>query len=577
MVLASTPMFKKQSLTPFFIIIISTLLLSVTMFRSGLTYSFGIGFWGPNGHDGIWHLSLINQLQKHLPPQNPVFSDEKLINYHWGFDLFAAFFAKIFHLDNSLVYFQILPVLFSLLLGVLSYTLAKKITKNNKIAIWFTLFTYFSGSFGWIYTIIKTGQLGGESLFWSMQSVSTLINPPYVLSLIVLLFGLLFWYRYQNQNRYVFAIINGLIFGLLSGIKIYAGILIGLSLVTFWLINFIKTKKIINYTFFTWLTTLIISLIILSLLGILNNSSVLEFKPLWFVHSMIESIDKFYLPKLASYRLSLAQNLTFIKLPLFIALEFSLILVFFIGNIGLRLLGFPLIFQKIKKHQVSPIENIFLIIMFYSFIVPLLFVQKGTAWNTIQFFYYFLFITNFFFAQFITKLNFKNKVNYFSIPLIFIAANITSYTSLKDYFGNPPPSNIPTQEISALNFLKQQSDGIVLTYPYDKYLKNNFKKTPIPIFAYETTAYVSAYTHKNVFLEDEMNLDITGFNWQHRRDLSQQFFTSINPFFARGFLVDNQINYIYLVENQLLPLDESSLQIDKIFDNSYARIYKVQR
>ena len=30
--------------------------------RSGLKSDNGISFWGPNGHDGIWHLSLINHM-----------------------------------------------------------------------------------------------------------------------------------------------------------------------------------------------------------------------------------------------------------------------------------------------------------------------------------------------------------------------------------------------------------------------------------------------------------------------------------------------------------------------------------
>ena len=64
------------------------------MVRSGLKYDFGLGFWGPNGHDGIWHLSLINQLKQQIPPQNPVFSGTTLSQYHWGFDLLVALISK---------------------------------------------------------------------------------------------------------------------------------------------------------------------------------------------------------------------------------------------------------------------------------------------------------------------------------------------------------------------------------------------------------------------------------------------------------------------------------------------------
>lgn len=572
-------MFKKQKINfkLIFIILFGTAVLSLTMVRSGLNYPFGIGFWGPNGHDGIWHLSLINQLQQSIPPKNPVFSNTTLSNYHWGFDFFAAIFGKVID-NNSLVYFQILPIVFGLLIGIFSYQLVKKDSQDSTTALIFTFITYFTGSFGWIYTLLKSNTLGGESLFWSMQSISTLINPPYALSLIVILIGLLVWRKNFSSKKYYLAIINGLIFGLLAGVKVYAGIIIGLSLVIIWFFNFLKTKKIINYNFVTWITTLVISLVVLIFIGVLKSSSILEFKPLWFVHSMIESVDKFYFPQLAAYRTNLSQNLSIIKLPLYLVIEFGLILVFLIGNMGLRIFGFSQIIQKVKTKKITPLEKLILALMSTSFIIPMLFVQKGTAWNTIQFFYYFLFFSNLFFAQKLSCfIQSRKGLKIISVIFIILISNITTFATIKDCLGNPPPAAIPTKEVDALNFLKSQKDGIVLTYPYDKYIKNSFSSTPIPIYAYETTAYVSAFSQKVSFLEDEMNLDITGFDWKNRRLLVEKFFTSTDQYFARGFLIDNQINYIYLINNQKFSLSQQQLQIDKIFDNGQVQIYQVQR
>ncbi|MCW1949732.1 MAG: hypothetical protein KIH89_004835 [Candidatus Shapirobacteria bacterium] len=570
--------FKKNKIIPTLTILAGTIVLSLTMIRSGLFYDFGLGYWGPNGHDGIWHLSLINQLQQNIPPLNPVFSGTTLTNYHWGFDLFAAFLGKLFN-NNSFVYFQFLPIIFGLIIGYLSFKLVNQITKNQKLASLFTFLIYFSGSFGWLYTLIKSGNLGGESLFWSMQSVSTLINPPFALSLIILLWGLIIWSKNNSSDKYKIAVINGIIFGILSGIKVYAGILAGLTLVIFWFFDFLKTRKVFNYNFFTWATTLIISLIILGSLGVLKSSSILEFKPLWFTHSMVESIDKFYFPKLAAYRINLSQNLNPVKLPFYLGLEASLVLIFIVGNLGFRVLGLIPIFQKIKNHHLTSFEKLILILMGLALIIPLLFVQKGTAWNTIQFFYYFLFFSNIFFAQFITDfLKIKSKKNLIIIIFILILTNLTSISTIKDYLGNPPPSAIPAKEVEALNFLKNQKNGIVLTYPYDQYIKNKLKlSTPIPMYLYETTAYVSAYSNKISFLEDEMNLDITGFNWEKRKNEVINFFQSNEEFAARGFLVNNQIDYIYLINGQKITLGESQLQINKIFDNGQIQIYQVQR
>jgi hypothetical protein len=288
---------------------------------------------------------------------------------------------------------------------------------------------------------------------------------------------------------------------------------------------------------------------------------------------MIESVDKFYFPKIAAYRINLSQNLNLIKFPFYIALEIALILIFIIGNMGFRSLGLISIRQKIKNHDFSQFEKLVLILMSTGLLIPLLFVQKGTAWNTIQFFYYFLFFANFYFAQFLS--NFWSKHKILVLILLFISC-LTSFSTLKDYLGNPPPSCLPNSEIEALNFLKNQKNGFVLTYPYDKYKKDKIT-TPIPLYAYETTAYVSAFSGHQTFLEDEMNLDITGFNWQQRRADEEKFFTTTDKFFARGFLVNNNIDYIYLVSDQNFSLSKFDLQIDEIFNNSQIKIYKVQR
>jgi hypothetical protein len=561
------PSSKKIKLSIVLVILLSSILLSITMFRSGLKYNFGLGFWGPNGHDAIWHLSLINQLKQNIPPQNPIYSGTILSNYHWGFDFFVALISNLTKLDSSFLYFQILPIIFAILIGLLSYKLAFLLTKKHIASLFFVVLNYFAGSFGWIFTLIKDGHFAGESLFWSMQSASTLLNPPYALSLIILLIGLILWVKYQKSNSILKAILIGLVFALLSGIKVYAGILIGVALSLFWLFDWIHSKKFSKFNFFICLSTGIVSLSILFSLGVFHNSQLLEFKPFWFVNSMIESIDKLYWPKLASYRFNQTNFLISILIEIF------LIGVFFIGNLGIRILGiFKLFFDGIKN-RLNQFDILTIFILIFSFFIPLLFVQKGTAWNTIQFFYYFLFFINLYLAKFLSNTYSKNKTIAF---VLLIITCLTSIGTLKDYFGNPPPSALPQTEIQALSFLKNQPSGNVLTYPYDKYLKNKMV-TPIPLYAYETTSYVSAFSQKPTFLEDEMNLDITGFNWQSRRTDSEKFFTSQDKFFARGFLINNQIGYIYLVNQQKINLNQEDLQINQIYDHDGIKIYQVRK
>ncbi len=561
-----TFLFIKNKQTHLLIIFFCSLIISLTMFFSGLKYDFGLGFWGPNGHDGIWHLSLINQLKRGVPPQNPVFSGSFLTKYHWGYDLFVAIISRLTSISPSLLYFQILPFLFAFLIGILSYRLAFFITKNKITSTLFVLLNYFAGSAGWIYTLIFHNRLGGESLFWSMQSISTLLNPPFALSLVIILITLLIFLKGIDKNRYQISVLSGVLFGLLTGIKIYSAVLIAFALGILCLYTLIFQKNKFKYVFITCLSFSVIAVLILILLGIFNSASLLEFKPFWFIQSMIESVDKFYWPKLASYRFNQSNKL------ILIIVNLSLVALFLIGNFWTRILGVLSIgHQSLQKHHWFRIVS--LSIIFLSIVLPTFFVQTGTAWNTIQFLYYGLFFANFYLALFLSSIFRKHQ---FLVYLIVFLSIITTFPTLKDYLGFPPPASLPNYELEALTFLKKQPYGYVLTFPYDNHKKDKLD-TPIPLYAYETTAYVSAFSDKPVFLEDEMNLDITGFNWQERRQDVENFFTNDDKYKARGLLVNNSIDYIYLIHNQKLNFSEEDLQVKKIFDNGQSRIYKVQR
>jgi len=82
-----------------------------------------------------------------------------------------------------------------------------------------------------------------------------------------------------------------------------------------------------------------------------------------------------------------------------------------------------------------------------------------------------------------------------------------------------------------------------------------------------------------VFLADEMNLQISGYDYQTRLDQVNKFYKQDSEFENRGLLVNNQIDYIYLVDKQIdnTQLDTLKMSLTKIFDNGYVNIYQVNR
>src|SRR3990167_4887243 len=99
------------------LIIVGTLTWSLTMVKSGIVYDYGMGFWGPNGHDGVWHISLIRSLAEGSWKM-PLFAGENINNYHVGFDLLLAIIHKLTLIPVHTLYFQIIPPLTALFTGI---------------------------------------------------------------------------------------------------------------------------------------------------------------------------------------------------------------------------------------------------------------------------------------------------------------------------------------------------------------------------------------------------------------------------------------------------------------------------
>ena len=83
-------------------ILIGIFIQGMINFPSGFMYPQGLLFWSSQGHDGLWHVSLMEEIKKTFPPQNPIFAGEGLYNYHYLVDVAMGEFARIFPFFNTL-------------------------------------------------------------------------------------------------------------------------------------------------------------------------------------------------------------------------------------------------------------------------------------------------------------------------------------------------------------------------------------------------------------------------------------------------------------------------------------------
>ena len=539
------------------LILIGSIIWSLTMVRSGINYNFGLGFWGPNGHDGVWHMALANNLAKGSL-ENPVFAGENIKNYHIGFDLLLALLHKITNISISHLYFQILPTLFAVLIGFLVYKFVYLWRGSKSESLWATAFVYFSSGFGFVVTAIRDGQFTGESMFWSQQSVSTLVNPPFALSLIVMLSGLI---ALQKKNL----LLSILFFGLLIQVKAYAAILVLCGLFVAGVYQLITNHQ--SSITKVFLGSLVLNLF---LLGLIKNDSLSVFvwQPMWFLETMMSYSDRLdwtrFYSAMTTYKMG---HIWFKGLLAY----FSAFVIFLIGNMGLRIIGFDFFF----KTKIDSLLVLITTVMGVAIVIPMFFVQNGTPWNTIQFFYYYLFFFSIFAGIVISWLNKKFAV----IFLIF--AVLGAWTTLQHYLPKMPQSFVSKNEIEALDFLAKQPDGVVLTYPFDKYKATEaIKNPPRPLYLYDSTAYVSALSKKTVFLEDEVNMNIMGYDWKNRREEVLNFVSTLDKKIGKDFLDKNNIKYLYLAKKisplvgEYLKLGSTELGLNMIFENKESIIYQ---
>lgn len=566
---------EKITLPALALIIIGSLSWSLTMVKSGLTYSYGVGFWGPNGHDGVWHIALTQSLVKGTW-QMPIFAGETLKNYHIGFDLLLAMLNKFTLIPISTLYFQVLPPVLALSIGLFVYWFTFDWTKSGRSAFWATFFVYFGGGWGWLVTLVKTGQLGGESIFWSQQSVSTLVNPPFALSLALILLGLIFLRTGLKTKDKRLLIAATFLFGILVQVKIYAGILVLIGLLSASIWRIAKRQGLTLVKIFTG--ALVISILIFSPVTE-NAAKTIIFKPFWFLETMFEFQDRVGWQKFgeAMINYKLAGN-PFKGIPAY-ALAF---LLFWFGNLGTRVVKEIKFIKDLRNLKRLGYLDIFCYsIIFSGIIFPLLFIQSGTPWNTIQFMYYSLFFSGIlagiaggkYLDSHDTTLLYSNVVKRIVVcGVIILTLPTTIGTLWYNYLPGRPPAKISTEELKALSFLSKEASGIVLTQPFDRDAANAaVDNPPRPLYLYESSAYVSAFSGKPTYLEDEVNLEITGYDWQERRQKEEEFFAKPDI----NFLVENRISYVYLLKNAPAVNNLENIGLKKILENSEIMIFKL--
>jgi len=274
---------------------------------------------------------------------------------------------------------------------------------------------------------------------------------------------------------------------------------------------------------------------------------------------MVESPDRFPIPDWILKEEALSYYGDWLGVLRLRILEFFL---FLVGNLGVRTLGLLFVLKIfLTKKKIEEITWFFLFALLVALLCPMLFVQKGSIANTIQFLYYLLAILNFYTALFV--FNFLSKkpppAKIFFLALIIVLA---VPTSLKHFWESlsSPGSFVSPKEMEAIETLKTTpQDSIIL----------------VSVSPRNTNAmYVGALSERRTYYSDRLMSENTLKDFKKREELINKFFTTSDKNWAKNFLLENKIDYIYLYGKENFFLSPEDLNLKEFFRNEEVTIFE---
>ena len=153
--------------------------------------------------------------------------------------------------------------------------------------------------------------------------------------------------------------------------------------------------------------------------------------------------------------------------------------------------------------------------------------------------------------------------------VILLLSIPTSLDLIRLFAVAPGAAYVSVDEIKALNFLKKQTAGIVLTHLYNKEWKN-YQKSNL-LYAYEDTAYVAALSGKQEYLANILQLRLTGVPYKKRLESLKKMDCSILK----------EVDYVYeirkLIDQEKIMIKCKPKNSKKIFENKSINIYLITK
>lgn len=460
----------------------------------------GLHFWGAHEHDGVWHVALAQVAFRHIPFSFPTFAGAHLSGYNYLLDV-VIWMLSLTGLSVWDLYFRILPfVWFCTFIYVLS-KYAKMLHPDPLFKTILFFFIFFYSSFGFIIQLVRNGNIEGSSGIPTMQGALGMTNPQFMWS-VVLLMALQLLLHHRTRVIYLFPVIFAIL-----GLKIYA-------LVPVCIVMAMSCLQLLwkhDWRRFSWqmLVGLLATISAYVVFYAGNKSGGIFFDFLAVPKQLIEDPQMWHQPDLVHQWYTLKQIGTIG--PKYIQVVLQIIFYFLFFNFGVRLLFvIPLGYYLYKKNTGTIyVRFVLTLLVIVSTLMPILFIQSGDWWNTIQFAYFGFLFASILLAD-LTYLVWKRNrilggIFIFGCVLMFLPAQVDILTRFM--FGKS--SYIAIQEVGLLEKLGHMKQGTVLVQPFEQSTDDTLATT------YDT-AYVSALSGKVTYLADRKQLELLNIDYKSR-------------------------------------------------------------
>jgi hypothetical protein len=227
---------------------LTALSVALLYWRSGRFSGGNFVFYGPAGQDPLFHVTLLQRLLHHVPPDNFIMAGFRAPVYHYFDDLTLALILsaqRTLHLGSTDIfdlYYRCYPTLLYFLLGALAYRVGQQLLGKTIGGVLSVLVILGGGGLGWLLGALQTvahashfvaarGRLFSEWTSWNgVDVILPLVHrPAHYHSLLISLAAITLLLQIQRGRRDWIA--AGLLLGLIAGFNFTLAATFGVSAV----------------------------------------------------------------------------------------------------------------------------------------------------------------------------------------------------------------------------------------------------------------------------------------------------------------------------------------------------------